>query len=94
MTKDKIDAKALGGDWFEQASTMLLLFIKTHQGRFKAEHVRVWAEGCGMSAPHDRRAWGNVFKSAEKAKIIFSSGYEKQDSPSCHGSPKNVWKKA
>ncbi len=83
------------GDWFDKASVMMLLFMKQNPGKaFMAEQVRVWAEECGMPKPPDGRAWGGVFIAASKANVIRSVGYKRQESPSCHCSPKNVWRKA
>jgi hypothetical protein len=88
-------AEAIMGDWFDKASVMMLLFMKQNPGKaFMAEQVRAWAEDCGMPKPPDNRAWGGVFISASKANVIRSIGYKRQESATCHCSPKNVWKKA
>jgi hypothetical protein len=47
-----------------------------------------------MPKPPDARAWGGVFIAASKANVIRSIGYKRQESATCHCSPKNVWKRA
>lgn len=95
ITRAVNHAERVHGDWFDKASVMMLLFMKQNPGKaFMAEQVRVWAESCGMPKPPDARAWGGVFMAASKANVIRSIGYKRQESATCHCSPKNVWRKA
>lgn len=92
MSRATEHANRVHGDWFDQAATMLLLYIQQHRGReFMAEGVREWAAQNGMPNPPDLRAWGGVFNRASRDGVIRHVRYSRQFSPTCHCSPKSVW---
>lgn len=79
-------------NWTEQAEIYFKLHARFHPEGFMTEDVRVWTMKLGFQQPPDNRAWGYVAKSLAKQGYIEATGYGKQRSASCHGSPKTIWK--
>ena len=81
-----------GDTWRRGARGYLLEYLATHQGPFMAEDVRQYAETHGFAFPPDGRAWGVVFQSAARDRLIVKVGYAPAKSSNL--SPKVQWKPA
>jgi hypothetical protein len=79
-------------EWTEQAEVLFKLYARFHPDGFMTEDVRVWSVKLGFTPPPDNRAWGYVTRSLAKQGYIEATGYGKQRSATCHGSPKTIWK--
>lgn len=79
-------------DWTHFAEELFILYAIQHPDGFMTEDVRVWAGKLGFDAPPDNRAWGYVAKKVARDGHIVATGYSKQKSATCHGSPKTIWK--
>lgn len=79
-------------DWRTRACTLALEYGRTvGSAGFLMEEARVYAEGQGLSAPPDKRAWGNVtqrLKVGEPGKRIERCGMDTD----AYGSPKWKWR--
>ena len=78
-----------GEAWRKGARGYLLEYLATHTGPFLAEDVREFAEGKGFDLPPDGRAWGVVFQSAAREKLIRKVGYAPAKSSNL--APKCQW---
>lgn len=78
-----------GDAWKRRARGYLLEYLAVHSGAFLAEDMRGFAERHGFEAPPDGRAWGAVFRSAARAKLIRKVGYAPAQSSNL--SPKCQW---
>lgn len=84
-------------DWTDQAIKIFQLFsmrCKEDGETFMTEQVRAWAEKCGLPPPPDNRAWGYVARQCARKGWVKAKGFGKQESVSCHGSPKTIWEAA
>jgi hypothetical protein len=79
-------------DWTNFAEELFILYAIQHPDGFMTEEVRVWAGKLGFDAPPDNRAWGYVARKCARNGHIEATGYAKQKSATCHGSPKTIWK--
>jgi hypothetical protein len=80
-----------GGDWIEEAVGYLEQYTVNARAPFLGEQVRAWAEGQGLAAPPDGRAWGAVMQAGRRRKLIVSCGYAPAKSSNL--SPKVLWHK-
>lgn len=78
-----------GDVWRRGARGYLLEWLATHEGTFLAEDVRAYAEARGFAHPPDGRAWGVVFQSAARERLIRKDGYAPAKSSNL--SPKVRW---
>lgn len=92
MTVAAAHADRVEMGWSEFAEELFILYAIQHPDGFMTEDVRVWAAKLGFPAPPDNRAWGFVARKVANDGHIFASGYAKQKSATCHGSPKTIWK--
>lgn len=73
--------------WTREALNFLIQFARVNAGRhFLAEEVEAWATEGGCTPPPDKRAWGAVFKRANRAKIIGQTGFAAKNRLSGHDS--------
>jgi hypothetical protein len=79
-----------GARWRGQARGYLLEWLAAPRGDFLAEDVREFAERRGLDAPPDGRAWGVVFQSASRDRLISKVGYAPARSSNL--SPKVLWR--
>jgi hypothetical protein len=79
-------------NWSFSAKQLFEMYATLHPDGFMTEEVRVWAEKLGFETPPDNRAWGYIAKAMAKHGVVVASGFAKQRSSTCHGSPKTVWK--
>lgn len=81
-------------DWSERAFAFLCNFALRRKGAtFMTEDVRVAAEANETYvAPPDSRAWGAIILRAKRMGKLVHAGYAPNKDPSCHGSPKSVWR--
>lgn len=82
-------AEHAGEAWRRGARGYPLEYLAFHDGPFMAEDVREYAEGHGFQKPPDGRAWGIIFKSAARERLIFKAGYAPAKSSNL--SPKVQW---
>jgi hypothetical protein len=87
-------AERVSDGWKARARGYLLEYLATRRrgDDFLAEVAREFAEGRGMDAPPDGRAWGAVFQSAAREKLIVKAGYSPARSSNL--SPKVLWRVA
>jgi hypothetical protein len=78
-----------GDRWRRGARGYLLEFLVANRAPFMAEDVREFAESRGFEAPPDGRAWGIVFQSAARERLIVKVGYAPAKSSNL--SPKVQW---
>lgn len=78
--------------WTEMASKFFECYAKMHREGFMTEEVRAWATKLGFQSPPDARAWGYIARKLANDGVIEASGYGRQRSSTCHGSPKTIWK--
>lgn len=78
-----------GAQWNEAAFNLLRIFAASVQ-EFMTEDARAYALQCGLTKPHDNRAWGAVTVRAIKAGVISKCGYA--PSKTGHMRPMPVWK--
>lgn len=75
--------------WGKYAYSFLLEYIKSNK-RFMAEDVRVASKGV-VPEPPSKRAWGAIFVSAKKNKLIKSIGFGNVKNPKAHRTPATLW---
>lgn len=95
ITKAVNHADAVRTNWSLEAYKHFCAFAQRSKRRanrtFLTEEVRQYAERQGLPPPPDGRAWGGVTVKLVREGLIRSCGYIPQQSPNCHGSPKNLW---
>lgn len=82
--------------WSDIALEYLRAFMRA-KGRaaFMTEDVRMAADrGTYVPPAPDARAWGAVILRAKRLGWLVHAGYAPNKDPSCHGSPKSVWRAA
>jgi hypothetical protein len=87
----RADRTALG--WTDGALACLIEFARDNAD-LNAERVREFAHGrrALVNAP-DARAWGCVFRKAQKGGLIEPTGdFDRMDDPACHKSPIRRWR--
>ena len=87
-------ADRLHGNWSDRALAYLERWCLTSGvSTFMTEDVRMAAERAdGYLEPSDSRAWGAVILKAKRLGKLVHAGYSANKDPSCHGSPKSVWR--
>lgn len=85
-------AERVSEGWQARARGYLLEYLSRNPGDFLGEQMREFAEGKGMDAPPDGRAWGAVLQSAARAGLIRKVGYAPARSSNL--SPKVLWRAA
>ncbi len=75
--------------WSAIAYQFLLDFSK-HNKQFMAEDVRTASDGI-VPEPPSKRAWGGIFVSARRNKLIRSVGFGLVKNPKAHRTPATVW---
>lgn len=76
-------------EWTGQALALLVAFALEVNRPFLIEEARAYAEGKGLPAPPDLRAWGTVTRRAMAKKRIEKVGFGAAASSNC--SPKVLW---
>lgn len=90
LAADKADRDNPG--WSEGALVALERYIAAHpDASFIAEQVREWAEDLELiEPPENAKAWGQVFRTAARRKVIERIGYAPARSSNL--SPKCLWR--
>lgn len=81
-------------NWTDRAHGYLLEFLARHQGEFRGEHVRTFAEDRGFAKPPSNRAWGCVVQRAARRGQIRRVRFESCANPKAHSAPVSVWVRA
>lgn len=76
--------------WQDRAIGYVVRCAALHPN-FMAEDAREMAELYGLAKPADKRAWGNVMRTAARRGLVRSCGYA--PARSSHLSPKVLWTK-
>ena len=77
--------------WNEAASEFLRGFVVAHE-QFVAHDVCEASKKAGVQQPHDDRAWGSIFRAAERDGLIEKAGMGRN--PKRHASVCILWKRA
>jgi hypothetical protein len=84
-----VAANHAGEEWKQFAYDSFVEYAKIH-GEFTTEQVR---GACShVSAPPDKRAWGQVALRAKKNGVIESAGWTRAESKSVHGMVITLWR--
>lgn len=75
--------------WTEQACEAVARYAVRSSDPWLLEDARQYAELNGLSAPPDKRAWGQVVLLLKKRGLIHSAGFGM--ARSSNGSPKVLW---
>lgn len=89
---DGIKRASRDRDWQIAAYCLLQQWVAMHRvckRSFLTEAFRAWAEGKGLSPPHDGRAYGGVVQKAVKDGLVMKAGYAPAKSSNL--SPKVLW---
>jgi hypothetical protein len=79
--------------WKDAALHYFRLFAVLNRGTtFLTEDARLYAEGCGLGQPPDKRAWGSVALRAKRDRIVESLGYENTSRGPSHACPRTAWR--
>lgn len=87
----KMAADHAGSKWKEDALQIVMDFSALYQGKLVlAEDIRKYAEESRkLPFPPDKRAWGHIFKKAQKLKLIEHAGFA--PAVSSRGGAKSLW---
>lgn len=87
------NANAHAEDWTDEAEAALRRFVlaKSIGDRFTADDARESAEVLSVAEPHDKRAWGAVFKALARAGMIERVGFA--PSRYRHAAPTVEWQR-
>lgn len=80
-------------NWADRAMQYLIAFLQTHPGKFMAEQVRQFAIDGGLPKPPNNRAWGGIFQSASRSKLIKQVGYARVKNPRAHCANAALWER-
>ena len=83
------NANVKSRNWQDIAYSFLLEYIKTNDV-FMAEDVRIASDGI-VPIPPSKRAWGIIFVTAKKNKVIKSIGFKTVQNPKAHRTPATLW---
>lgn len=75
--------------WGSLAYSFLLKYIKENK-KFMAEDVRL-ASYSEVPEPPSQRAWGHIFVTAKKNKMIKPVGFGFVKNPKAHRTPATLW---
>ena len=77
--------------WHAAAAAFLRSFVKT-RAQFVANDVCEASRQAGIQQPHDDRAWGSIFRAAEREGLIAKAGMGRN--PKRHASICIQWRAA
>lgn len=83
-----------GPQWRDDATTWLKSFSANIGRPFVASEVVSSAIATGLSVHHEQRAWGSIFREAEKAGMIRAVGVGRSTNPRHHGCFSTLWERA
>lgn len=90
-------AEAVDDGWADRARHFLHKFLaqRTEFPRqpFTSLDFRTFAEGHGLGAPPDARAYGGIFQWASRREFIEANGFINQANPTRHNAPVRQWVK-
>lgn len=83
-------ADAVEEGWTYQALAYLRNYLHRHTEPFLIEDLRAWAEGEGLPAPVNAKAWGKVTRMAVARKLIEKCGA--REALNSNRSLKHLWR--
>jgi hypothetical protein len=89
MAVSVLNADSQHEGWSSVALEAVRQFFSVHEGAFMAEDVRLWASW--VPRPPSARAWGSVFVSAARNKIVRSVGWGRTKNVNAHRTPAMLW---
>lgn len=84
-----VAAHNAGDEWKDSAFEAFKHYARAHL-EFTTEQARLAATE--VTAPPDRRAWGQVALRAKREGVVGSSGWVRAASPSVHGMVVTLWR--